>query len=112
MNNEYNIGLIQVWDDEEMEFYQADLTLIYPDDTDKKYISIKVYDENGNYIQTISYYTIFDDFKLDFRVKSKAESYTCELYFCELKTELDTYTIICNTNQIDLISCFKNKMEV
>ena len=26
MNNEYNIGLVQWWDEEEMEFYQADLT--------------------------------------------------------------------------------------
>ena len=34
--NELNIELIQVWNDEEMEFYRADLTLIYPDDNGKK----------------------------------------------------------------------------
>lgn len=105
MNNEYNIGLVQWWDEEEMEFYQADLTFSLNTEelcqvdsfrfsSLKYHIRFKLYDENGTYIGSTRNNTDV----IRFIVAEEA----CGGYFCDL----DEYRIICTEHQIEIINSF------
>ena len=109
MNNEYNIGLVQWWDDEEMEFYQADLVFSLNDDINclvnklrrpqlKYFISFKKFDSEGTYIGG----TYVNSNEILFNVAEEA----CGGYFCDLNDN----RIICTETQINMINSFIKKI--